>query len=119
MGLALRREPAFREAFERCDAIVQALRGTSLVDVIEAGPLDHTRWTQPATVALGIALTATWRAWGIVMITVGGAILAGFLYGLLSDDFDLNDWWPISLVIWLAVIAEGIQKVRTPGERRS
>ena len=63
-------EPIARAVLDRCDAVVRAERGASLLDVIfgrdEAiGELSDTAWAQPALYALQCALTALWESVGV------------------------------------------------------
>ncbi|WP_437320287.1 SDR family NAD(P)-dependent oxidoreductase [Sorangium sp. So ce385] len=70
MGLSLLgEEPVFREAMEACDAAVHEEAGFSLLEALraEGGPIAHGRVdvVQPALFAIGVALTALWRSWGV------------------------------------------------------
>ena len=65
-------EPVAREILDRCEEVVAAERGESLLDVMfrsgdggGAGALDRTEWTQPALYALQAALSALWRSVGV------------------------------------------------------
>jgi acyl transferase domain-containing protein/acyl-CoA synthetase (AMP-forming)/AMP-acid ligase II/acyl carrier protein len=65
----LRREPAFRDALERCDEAFRPLAGRSLVGELTAdGPatrLAAAEFAQPALVAVQVALASLWRSWGV------------------------------------------------------
>ncbi|WP_437947156.1 SDR family NAD(P)-dependent oxidoreductase [Sorangium sp. So ce296] len=70
MGLSLLdEEPVFREAMEACDAAVRKEAGFSLLEALraEGGPiaLGRVDVVQPALFAIGVALTALWRSWGV------------------------------------------------------
>ncbi len=71
MGEALYdREPVVRSVLDRCDAVVCAERGESLLDVMfgrteATGDLHAAAWTQPALYALECALTALWASVGL------------------------------------------------------
>jgi len=61
-------EPAFRQAFDQCDAIMQPLLGRSIRETIFEGSdeeLAQTGTTQPALFCLEYALLALWRSWGV------------------------------------------------------
>ena len=63
-------EPVFRAVLDRCDEIIQEIRGASLLDVmfgrrVDAGDIDDPAWTQPAIYAVECALTALWSSLGI------------------------------------------------------
>ncbi len=85
------REPAFREAFDTCDAILAGLANWSLREVLSSGANSRTtnnELAQPAIFALQVGLTALWRSWGIVPEAVighsVGEVAAAFAAGVLS-----------------------------------
>ncbi len=87
------REPAFRTAFEACDAAARPWLDVSLAAQLEAEPgtpgwqLDRIDVVQPALVAIAIAYAALWRSLGVEpglvighsMGEVGAACIAGVL----------------------------------------
>ncbi len=69
------REPAFREAFDNCDAILAGLANWSLREVLSSdleARTTNNELAQPAIFALQVGLTALWRSWGIVPEAVIG-----------------------------------------------
>ena len=63
-------EPVARAVLDRCDAVVFAERGESLLDVMFGNPegvgdLNNAAWAQPALYSLECALTALWASVGI------------------------------------------------------
>ncbi|MFF5448536.1 amino acid adenylation domain-containing protein [Streptomyces sp. NPDC012888] len=94
MGAGLyRTEPVFRDAIDRCDAIVSELADRSLRSVLypapgDAGLVHETRWTQPALFAVEYALAELWRSWGVepgaVLGHSIGEIVAACVAGVLS-----------------------------------
>ncbi|HVO48203.1 MAG TPA: type I polyketide synthase, partial [Steroidobacteraceae bacterium] len=72
----LRREPAFREVIERCDAFLRPLAGWSLIAELAegaAGPtVGEVAVAQVKNFAIQAGLTALLRAWGIVPDAVTG-----------------------------------------------
>ncbi|WP_330301262.1 non-ribosomal peptide synthetase/type I polyketide synthase [Streptomyces sp. NBC_00503] len=86
-------EPVFRDAIDRCDAVVSELTDRSLLSVLHPEPddtalVDETRWTQPALFAVEYALAELWRSWGIepgaVLGHSIGEIVAACVAGVLS-----------------------------------
>ncbi|MBT2543492.1 amino acid adenylation domain-containing protein [Streptomyces sp. ISL-44] len=86
-------EPVFRDAIDRCDAIVSELTDRSLRSVLHPAPadaalVDETRWTQPALFAVEYALAELWRSWGVTPGAVLGhsigEIVAACVAGVLS-----------------------------------
>jgi len=89
----MQREPVFRAAMQRCDAAAAPYLDASLVAQLELSPedpgyrLDRIDLIQPALVALAIAYSELWRAWGVEpdavvghsMGEVGAAAIAGAL----------------------------------------
>ena len=70
-------EPAVRAVLERCDEFIRSERGASLLEVMfdpdqGAASLDDPAWAQPATYALGCALTALWSGVGLLPTAVLG-----------------------------------------------
>lgn len=88
----LRREPAFREAIDACDAAVHAETGWSVIDELEAGEtasrLDQIDVIQPVLSSVQIALAALWRSWGFEPSAVVGhsmgEVAAACTAGILS-----------------------------------
>ncbi|AKT41315.1 type I polyketide synthase [Chondromyces crocatus] len=89
------REPVFREAIDRCDAICRPLLPASLCSVLFAADgeatgtsLDDTLYTQPALFALEYALTELWRSFGVTpQVVMGhsvGEIAAACVAGVLN-----------------------------------
>lgn len=87
-------EPVYRAALDRCDAVLQAHTGWSIVELVhrENGDtlLDDTGYAQPAIFALQVGLLALWDAWGIrpdaIVGHSVGEIAASHAAGILSLD---------------------------------
>jgi len=85
-------EPIFRAVIERCDALVQAAAGWSLLRELQAqeaaSRLAETEVAQPALFALQVGLAALWRAWGMTPSAVVGhslgEVAAAHVAGALS-----------------------------------
>lgn len=70
-------EPVFRDAIDRCDAVLRQRLGWSLLPLLfpaDSGDerLEETRFVQPALFATQVALVALWRSWGVVPDVVAG-----------------------------------------------
>jgi acyl transferase domain-containing protein len=71
MGQSLYRTQAvFRDALDRCDALLREHLDMPLLRVLyppagEATPIDETRYTQPVLLAFEYALASLWQAWGV------------------------------------------------------
>ncbi|MFJ9693752.1 SDR family NAD(P)-dependent oxidoreductase [Kitasatospora sp. NPDC101183] len=78
MGAALlEQSPVFRATVEACDAALRPLTGWSVLDVLagtggDHPPVDRVDVVQPALFAMGVALSALWRSWGIEPTAVVG-----------------------------------------------
>lgn len=90
-----RDHPIFRDALDRFDAVLRGRLERPLLDVLlaegEAGAdLDETAYTQPALVAVELALAALWRAWGVAPAAVlghsVGALAAAAVAGALDPE---------------------------------
>jgi len=92
MGLDLMEaEPGFARHLERCDAVIRAEAGWSLLEALAATEALHrTSVAQPALVALQTGLAALLRGWGFVpVVVIGhsiGEVAAFEAAGLLSLD---------------------------------
>src|SRR5690606_3932214 len=67
--------PVFRDALERCDALLRGELEVPLLEVLYGGRgdlLDRTEYTQPALFALEYALSELWRSWGVEPTVVLG-----------------------------------------------
>ena len=97
MGKTLyEREPVVRAVLDRCEAVMAAERGTSLLDVMfgsdrAQGDLYDTAWAQPATYALECALTALWRSIGVEPGVVIGHSLGEYAAAQAAGVFSLED----------------------------
>ncbi|WP_434391513.1 SDR family NAD(P)-dependent oxidoreductase [Melittangium boletus] len=88
----LHREPVFRATLEQCGRLIQKHLGWSLLEELTAGAersrLDHVEVGWPVSIAIQIALTDLWRAWGVSPAAVighsGGEIAAAYVGGALS-----------------------------------
>ncbi|WP_051820257.1 type I polyketide synthase [Streptomyces flavochromogenes] len=87
------REPVFREALDRCDALLRDRLEHPLLSVVfaadgEPSPLGETRYAQPALFAFEYALARLWHSWGVRPdVLLGhshGEYAAACLAGVLS-----------------------------------
>ncbi|OKI13016.1 hypothetical protein A6A08_16370 [Nocardiopsis sp. TSRI0078] len=69
-------EPVFADVVDRCDEVLDGSLGASLTELMfgsaDPGLIDQTRVTQPALVALELALAALWESWGVRAVAVMG-----------------------------------------------
>ncbi|MEM9553542.1 MAG: SDR family NAD(P)-dependent oxidoreductase [Acidobacteriota bacterium] len=89
-------QPIFRQVLERCDEILGARDGRTLLSVVYAEAtedpslLDRGSWSRPVLVSLEIALAALWRHWGIEPVAVlgrgAGEHAAAWASGVLELD---------------------------------
>ena len=89
-------EPVVRAVLDRCDALLRAERGATLLDVMfgrpgAAGGLDEPAWKQPAIYALECALAALWGSLGIVPEVVVGHSLGEIAAAQTACVFSLED----------------------------
>ena len=71
MGQALyRTEPVFREALDRCAAVIDPLLDTPLIPMMFGDDRVHdTQFAQPALFAYELAMTELWASWGVRLRT--------------------------------------------------
>ncbi len=89
-------EPVVRAVLDRCEAVVQVERGSSLLDVMfgrgdSTSDLKDTAWAQPAIYALECALTALWESLGIRPAAVVGHGLGEIAAAHAAGVFSLDD----------------------------
>jgi acyl transferase domain-containing protein/acyl carrier protein/SAM-dependent methyltransferase len=95
MGRDLYRTSAvFREAIDRCDALLRPNLNESLIHLLfhaEGNLLAETRYTQPALFAIGYALTELWRSLGITPAAVAGHSAGEFAAAVAAGILSLED----------------------------
>ncbi|MDB5313855.1 MAG: mycocerosate synthase [Gemmataceae bacterium] len=91
----LEREPVFRDAIERCDAIVRRLGPWSLLAELTADEsrsrMAITAISQPAIFAVQVGLAAVWRSWGVRPETAVGHSVGEVAAAHLAGVFTLED----------------------------
>jgi acyl transferase domain-containing protein/SAM-dependent methyltransferase len=88
----IRHEPVFRQAIERCDAVMRRWGQFSLLEELarteEASQMHRTEIAQPAIFAMQVALAKLWKSWGVQpSALVGhsvGEVAAACVAGVLS-----------------------------------
>ena len=97
MGRALyESEPVARAVLDRCEKVIQEVRGASLLDLMfgregAVGELGDTAWEQPALYALECALTALWSSMGILPSVVMGHSVGELAAAQAAGVFSLED----------------------------
>ena len=90
------REPVVRAVLDRCDAVVRAERGVSLLNVMfnhetAAGDINDPVWAQPALYAIESALTALWSSISIRPVVVLGQGTGELAAAQAAGVFGLED----------------------------
>ncbi len=89
-------QPVFREALERCDALLRDRLERPLLSVLypasgETSPLDDTAYAQPALFAVEWALAELWRAWGVTPAAVLGHSVGEYVAACVAGMCSLED----------------------------
>ncbi|AUX29428.1 MULTISPECIES: non-ribosomal peptide synthetase/type I polyketide synthase [Sorangium] len=89
-------QPVFREALDRCDALLRPLRERSLLSVLypkkgEPDLLHETAWAQPALFAVEYALAELWRSWGVTPDAVLGHSVGEYAAACVAGVFSVED----------------------------
>jgi acyl transferase domain-containing protein/acyl carrier protein len=93
-------EPVFRQALDRCDALLRPLLERPLGSVLWPEPgsvearealIHQTRYTQPALFSLQYALAELWRSWGVVPAAVAGHSVGEYAAACAAGVFTLED----------------------------
>lgn len=98
-GALYRREPVFRDAVDRCDALLANTLDHAVAALIDAAADDAgadrlvrgARHGQPALFALEYALACLWRSWGIEPDFVMGHSLGEYVAATVSGALSLSD----------------------------
>ena len=99
MGAALyAHAPVFRDALDRCAAILAGHLDRPLLDIIfgaqqsaDDGAINQTAYTQPALFALEFALSELWRSWGIAPVAVLGHSVGEYVAAVTAGVMSLED----------------------------
>lgn len=106
-------EPAFREALDRCDVILQERAGLSLHALLstDAGDdaIHETCNAQPGLFAVEYALTELWRHWGIEPSVVLGHSVGELVAACVAGVMSLSDG------LWLAARRGELMQGTEPG----
>ena len=97
MGRELyRNQPVVREVLDRCQELLAQEGERALLEVLfeQEGLLNQTRYTQPALLALEVAIAELWRSWGqepdVVLGHSVGQYAAAVVAGILSLEEGLR-----------------------------
>ncbi|MCE7984892.1 MAG: amino acid adenylation domain-containing protein [Caldilinea sp. CFX5] len=90
-------QPVFRQTIDRCDELLRAELGRSLLTILYPGADDdaalihQTAYTQPALFAVEYALAALWQAWGVKPAFVMGHSVGEYVAACVAGVFSLAD----------------------------
>jgi acyl transferase domain-containing protein/acyl carrier protein len=88
-------QPTFRQALDRCDAILRPYLQQPLLSVLYPADgsdlINQTAYTQPALFALEYALYELWRSWGITPDAVMGHSVGEYVAACVAGVFSLED----------------------------
>jgi microcystin synthetase protein McyG len=90
-------QPTFRQALDRCAAILHGLLDRPLLDIIyphQPGPnaeVNQTAYTQPALFALEYALCELWKSWGVEPAAVMGHSVGEYVAACTAGVFTLEE----------------------------
>ncbi len=86
-------QPVFRQAIDRCAAILQDYLDKPLLEIIfySSPLLNQTIYTQPALFAIEYALTQLWMSWGIQASFVMGHSIGEYVAACIAKVFSLED----------------------------
>ena len=88
-------DPAFRKAFEQCDAAIRLETGWSLIDRVigteAASQITQIDVIQPSLFAMSVALAAMWQSWGVEPDAVVGHSMGEVAAAYIAGVLDLKD----------------------------
>ncbi|HEU5332716.1 MAG TPA: thioester reductase domain-containing protein [Actinocrinis sp.] len=96
MARGLLAEPVFKDAFDRCAKLFDALLDRPLRTIVwpepgEDSPIDDTRYTQPALFAVEYALSELWSSWGVRPSALIGHSIGEITAACVAGVFGLED----------------------------
>ena len=109
--------PVFREAFERCTALLDPLLEAPLASVLfppegheeqAATQLSQTSFTQPAVFVVGYALAQLWTSWGLKADLLMGHSVGEIVAAQLAGVFSLDD--AVKLVVARGRLMQALPK---------
>ncbi|HSV68388.1 MAG TPA: SDR family NAD(P)-dependent oxidoreductase [Mycobacteriales bacterium] len=104
-------EPVFAAVIDACDRALAGQLGGSLPDLMFAGTdremVNQTRVTQPALVALELALAALWESWGVRAEAVIGHSVGEIAAAIHAGVMDLDDG--LTLIAHRARLMQGTE----------
>ncbi|GAA1905945.1 hypothetical protein GCM10009716_14870 [Streptomyces sodiiphilus] len=87
-------EPVFRAAIDECGQVLAPLLGLELRDLMFYGAdedlVDQIQYTQPATVAIELALVELWKSWGVTPSVVTGHSVGEIAAAVVAGVMDLS-----------------------------
>jgi 8-amino-7-oxononanoate synthase len=84
-------QPIFRAAIDRCDQLVQAELGRSILEILSHTCIHETRYAQVAIFAVEYALAQLWIACGIQPSAVIGHSVGEYVAACIAGVFSLED----------------------------
>ena len=87
-------QPVFREAIDRCDAILRDLLDAPLLSILygdASARIDETRHAQPALFAIEYALARMWESWGVTPALLLGHSIGEYVAACVAGVFSLED----------------------------
>jgi len=86
----------FKRAYDRCDGVWRAQRGSSLLDMLHASPgagsaLDEKGFTRAALFALEYATCELWRSWGVQPAFAFGRGIGEYVAACVAGVFSPED----------------------------
>ncbi|MEM9553543.1 MAG: type I polyketide synthase [Acidobacteriota bacterium] len=108
-------QPLFRQVLDRCDEILGTRGDQTLLSVLyprqaeDSPPLERASWSQPALVAIEIALASLWRHWGIEPVAVLGHSLGEYAAAWAAGVLRLEE-------VLELVAARAAELERLPGD---
>ncbi len=103
-------EPAFRQAFDRCDEILKPVLGARLSSLFDANcaHINETWFAQPAIFAVSYALADLWETWGVRPHVMVGHSVGEMVAACRAGIFELED--ALRLVVARGRLMQGVAR---------
>jgi acyl transferase domain-containing protein/NADPH:quinone reductase-like Zn-dependent oxidoreductase/SAM-dependent methyltransferase/acyl carrier protein len=91
----MKHEPVFREAIEKCDAVLRPWASFSLLEELgrseEKSQMHRTEIGQPSIFAMQVALAALWKSWGVEPSAIVGHSVGEIAAACIAGIFSLEE----------------------------
>lgn len=83
--------PVFKEALDRCAKILDEIFKKPFFEVLNGEEIQHSRYANPAQIALEYSFAELWKSWGVIPTYVLGLGLGEFSAAVVSGNMSVEE----------------------------